>query len=154
MDHLREVIIPAGHDSANESADEEIEMPDRLSIRSLRHASEDISVAPLMSIPLLLGERGLDASTVLERIGVEPGIFDDVANRLPFDVAGLNAAFGNALDWRFINIDEFNVGLIVDLVIACLKRHSACPETMVLRDQLFCDSRIVYSLTNLLGDKL
>ena len=63
-------------------------MPDRLSIRSLRHTSEDISVAPLMSIPLLLRERGLDAATVLERIGVEPTVFDDAANRLPFDVAG------------------------------------------------------------------
>jgi 5,10-methenyltetrahydromethanopterin hydrogenase len=87
MDHLREVIR-AGHDSTDQPADEKIKMPDRPSIRSLRHTSEDISVAPLMGIALLLQERGLDASTVLERIGVGPRVFDDAANRLPFDVVG------------------------------------------------------------------
>ena len=41
-----------------------------------------------MSLPLLLREHGLDASSVLERMGVEPTLLDDAANRLPFDVAG------------------------------------------------------------------
>ena len=41
-----------------------------------------------MAIPALLQERGVDASHVLGRVGIDPHVFSDAASWLPFDVVG------------------------------------------------------------------
>lgn len=51
-------------------------------------ASKDISVAPLLAIPGLLLELGVDASSVLKRVGIHPRALDQSGNRLPYDVVG------------------------------------------------------------------
>src|SRR6185503_18176725 len=86
------------------------------------------------------------------RDGVEPGRVDDDVE-LVFLPVGLNATFRHTLDRRLVDIDELDVGLIEDFVVAVLERRPARAETVVLRDEPFGDNRIVHTLTNLLRDK-
>lgn len=60
----------------------------RTSSRRLLYASEDVSVAPLLVIPSLLRELGVEPAAVLERTGIERRALNDPANRLPFSQAG------------------------------------------------------------------
>jgi AraC-like DNA-binding protein len=60
----------------------------KASARSVLYASEDISVAPLLAIPPLLRELGVDPATVFKRVGIDPRALSDTANRLPFGLAG------------------------------------------------------------------
>lgn len=54
----------------------------------LRH-SEDLWVAPLLSITPLLHEFGIDERAVLRRAGIHPDMLGDPLNRLPFGTASL-----------------------------------------------------------------
>jgi len=48
----------------------------------------DVRVGPLMSIPGLLAERGVDPATVLERAGLDAHLFDDSEHRVSFAALG------------------------------------------------------------------
>jgi AraC-like DNA-binding protein len=48
----------------------------------------DVRVGPLMPIPLLLAERGIDPAAVLERTGLPAQLFDDPENRVSFATLG------------------------------------------------------------------
>src|SRR5512138_600780 len=69
-----------------------LSLPGRASIRTssrrLLYASEDVSVAPLLVIPSLLRELGVEPASVLERTGIERRALSDPTNRLPFSLAG------------------------------------------------------------------
>ena len=47
-----------------------------------------MSVAPLLVIPPLLRELGVEPASVFKRVGIDQAAFTDVANRLPFDRVG------------------------------------------------------------------
>lgn len=60
----------------------------RTSSRRVLYASEDVSVAPLLVVPSLLRELGVEPASVLERVGIDRHTLNDPANRLPFSLAG------------------------------------------------------------------
>ena len=70
------------------------------------------------------------------RDGVKTGRINDNVE-FTLDVARLNPTIGDALDRCFIDVDEFDVGLVVDLVVTCFERHPAGPKPMALGNQLF-----------------
>ena len=51
-------------------------------------ASRDVRVAPLLPIPFLLREHGLDPSLVLAQVGLDIRLFDDPENRVSFSDLG------------------------------------------------------------------
>src|SRR5215472_965371 len=79
-------------------------------------------------------------------------IDDDV--EFVFCVARLDAGRGDALDRRLVDVDELDVRLVIDLVVAAFERHSAGAETVVLRDQLLGDLRILDPLADLARDEI
>src|ERR1051325_6076940 len=84
---------------------------------------------------------------------VEPGrINDDV--EFVVAVAGLNAGCGDALNRRLVDIDELDVGLVVDFVIPGFEGYAAGAEAVVFRDQLLRRNRVLDALADFLGDKL
>ncbi len=48
----------------------------------------DVRVGPLMPIPALLAERGIDPASVLERVGLDVRLFDDPEHRVSFYALG------------------------------------------------------------------
>jgi hypothetical protein len=84
---------------------------------------------------------------------VEPGRVDDDVEFV-LGVAGLDAGRGDALDRRLVDVDQLDVGLVVDLEIAALERHAAGAEAVVLRDQLLGDSRVLDPLADLARDEI
>jgi AraC-like DNA-binding protein len=48
----------------------------------------DVRVGPLLSIPALLADRGLDPADVLAKVGLAPRLFEDPENRVSFDALG------------------------------------------------------------------
>jgi len=60
----------------------------RLPASRVLHASDDISVAPLLVIPSLLQELGVEPAPVFERAGIDQRVLAAAANRLPFGLAG------------------------------------------------------------------
>jgi hypothetical protein len=66
-------------------------------------------------------------------------------------VRGLDAVCHDAGDGSLLQVDEIDVGLIVRLEVAALKRYSLCSKPMVLGDETVRRLRIVHSLTNLLS---
>ena len=53
-----------------------------------RGAYGDVRVGPLLSIPSLLSEHGLDPSFVLAQVGLDVRLFDDPENRVSFGALG------------------------------------------------------------------
>ena len=60
----------------------------------------------------------------------------------------------DALDRRLVDVDQFDVGLVIDLEVAALERHPAGAEAVIFRDQLFGDGRILDPLADLAGEKV
>lgn len=48
----------------------------------------DVRVGPLMAIPVLLAERGIDPARLLERVGLDADLFDDPEHRVSFAALG------------------------------------------------------------------
>ena len=48
----------------------------------------DVRVGPLLPVPALLAERGIDPVQVLAKVGLDPRLFEDPENRVPFDALG------------------------------------------------------------------
>jgi AraC-like DNA-binding protein len=48
----------------------------------------DVRVGPLRPIPVLLAEHGLDPAQLLGSVGLDPRLFDDPENRVPFRALG------------------------------------------------------------------
>src|SRR5271165_1707439 len=69
-------------------------------------------------------------------------------------VAGLDAGRRYARDRRLVDVDELDVGLVVDLVVAALERHTAGAKAVVLRDQLLGDGRVLDPLADLARDEI
>ena len=67
---------------------------------------------------------------------------------------GLDAVRGDALDRRLVDVDELDVGLVVDLEVAALERHAAGAEAVVLRDQLLGHGRVLDALADLARDEI
>src|SRR5207237_7369186 len=84
---------------------------------------------------------------------VETGRVDDNVE-LVLGRAGLDAGQGNAFDRRFGDVDQLDVGLVVDLEVAAFERHAAGAEAMIFRDQLLGDRRILDPLTDLARDEI
>ena len=53
-----------------------------------RDAYRDVRVGPLLAIPPLLSEHGLDPALVLAQVGLDARLFDDPENRMSFGVLG------------------------------------------------------------------
>jgi AraC-like DNA-binding protein len=49
---------------------------------------EDVRVAPLLAIPVILGEHGVDPAGVLATVGLDARLFDDPENRVSFGDLG------------------------------------------------------------------
>ena len=60
----------------------------------------------------------------------------------------------DALDRRFLDVDQLHVGLVVDLVVLGLERHAARAEAMVLGDQLLGHRLVFHALADLAGDEV
>src|SRR6185503_7238751 len=74
--------------------------------------------------------------------GVEAGgVDDDVELELP--AADLEASPRDPLDRRVEDADQFDVRLVVDLVVVGLLRNAAGAEAVVLRNQPLRDLRIL-----------
>ena len=52
------------------------------------HANEDLSVAPLLQLPVLLAEFGVDWRDMLHRNGIAPELLADRTNRITLEAAG------------------------------------------------------------------
>jgi AraC-like DNA-binding protein len=48
----------------------------------------DVRVGPLLPVPALLAERGIDPARVLAEVGLDSRLFEDPENRVPFDDLG------------------------------------------------------------------
>src|SRR5205807_4439679 len=77
---------------------------------------------------------------------------DDV--EFVFGIAGPDALGRNALDRRLGDVNELDVGLVVDLEIAALERHPAGAEAVVFRDQLLGDGWILDPLADLAREEI
>ena len=75
-------------------------------------------------------------------------------SRTVFRIAGPDAGRRDALDRRFVDVDQSDVGLVVDLVIVRLERQAAGAEAMVLRDQLVGHRRVLDPLADLARDEI
>src|SRR5580700_871444 len=53
-----------------------------------------------------------------------------------------------------VDVDDLDVGLVVDLEVAALERHASGAETVVLRDQLLGRGRVLDALADLAGDEI
>ena len=52
------------------------------------HANEDLSVAPMLQLPALLAEFGVDWRDMLRRNGIAPELLADRTNRITLEAAG------------------------------------------------------------------
>ena len=121
-----------------------------------REGSRDVRVAPLLAMPTLLREHGVDPALVLAQVGLDPRLFDDPENRVSAGAIGrlLDTSvkltgcphFGLLVGQRF-NLDSLGV-------LGTLMRN--CPT---LRDalrlaalHLELHDRSAVSLTLNLGD--
>ena len=52
------------------------------------HANEDLSVAPMLQLPALLAEFGVDWRNMLRRSGIDPALLADRTNRITLEAAG------------------------------------------------------------------
>src|SRR6202048_1024118 len=108
-------------------------------------------------LPFFLQRRSIDPADVdtVEGAGdgVEAGrVNDDV--EFVLGVAGLDADRRDAFDRRLGDVDQFDIGLVVDLEVAAFERHAAGAEAVVLRDQLLGDRRVLDALADLAGDEI
>src|SRR4051812_41248456 len=106
----------------------------------VRKALDENAEIGLRSIlPLVLQPASVDAADVdaVETAGdrVEASGVDDDIERV-LGIAGLDAGGRNALDRRLVDIDQFDIRLVVDLVVAGLERHAAGAEAVVLWNQI------------------
>src|SRR3954447_8798173 len=110
------------------------------------------SILPLVLQPASVDAADIDAvETAGDRVEAS-GVDDDIERVL--SVACLDAVGRDAPDRRLVDIDQFNIGLVVDLVVAGFERHAASAEAVVLRDQLLGYSRILDALPDLARDKI
>src|SRR5258708_4118088 len=83
--------------------------------------------------PLLLEPHGADAAYVdpVEGAGdgVEAGRVDDDVERA-LAVSSPNAARGDALDRRLVDVDQLDVRLVVDVVVSAFEGYPTCPEAV------------------------
>src|SRR5262249_6999041 len=84
---------------------------------------------------------------------VKPGRVDDDVKRV-FVVAGLHTGRGDALDRGLVDVDQLDVGLVVNLVVATLERHAAGAKAVVFWDQLFGDRRVLDPLADFSREKI
>src|SRR3984893_10801955 len=108
-------------------------------------------------LPFFLQRRSIDAPDVdaVETAGdrVEAGrVNDDV--EFVLGAAGLDAGRGDAFDRRLGDVDQLDVGLVVDLEVAAFERYPAGAEAMIFRDQLLGDDRVLNPLADLAGDEI
>src|SRR5262249_34926897 len=107
--------------------------------------------------PLLLQRRSIDPADVdtVEGAGdrVKAGRVDDDVERV-FGVAGLDAGWGDAFDWRLGDVDQLDVGLVVDLEVAAFERHAAGAKAVVFRDQPLGYDRVFDALADLAGNEI
>jgi hypothetical protein len=73
--------------------------------------------------------------------GVKAGGGDD-DGKIALGVAGFDAGLGNALDWGFADIDEFDIGLVVGFEIVGFHWHAARAEAVALGDELSRDNLV------------
>src|SRR6516225_2922648 len=124
-------------------------------VREAVHQDAEKGLRPVL--PLLLQRHPVHAADVdaIEGAGdrVETGrVNDDV--ELVFAITGFDARRGDALDRRLVDVDQLDVGLVVDLEIAAFERHAAGAEAMIIRDQPFGDDWILDALTGLACDEI
>src|ERR1700756_4105660 len=123
-------------------------------VRKTLHQNAEIGLRAVF--PHLLEPDAVDAAYIDPVKGardrVETGRVDDDVERV-LALAGPNAAPRDALDRRFVEVDQFDVRLVVDLVISGFERHPARAEAVVLRDQLFGDNPVMDALADLARDK-
>src|SRR5258705_3851327 len=67
--------------------------------------------------------------------GVEAGRIDDDVERV-FPVAGSDALRRDAFDRHFVDVDQLDIILVVDLIIKSLERQPSGAKTVIFRDQL------------------
>jgi AraC-like DNA-binding protein len=48
----------------------------------------EFNIGPIRTVPMALRAAGVDPATVLRRLGLDPGLFEDERNRLPFQQGG------------------------------------------------------------------
>ena len=124
-------------------------------VRETFHQYAEIGLRAVF--PQILQPHAVDAADVdaIKGAGdrVKPSRVDDDVE-IVFGVAGLDAVRRDALDRRLVDVDEFDVGLIVNLVIPGFERHPAGAEAMVLRDQLFGDHGVFNALADLARDEV
>src|SRR4030095_1487740 len=108
-------------------------------------------------LPLLLERHPVDPADVdaVEGTGdrVETGRVDDDVE-LVLGVASLDAGRGDALNRRLVEVDQLDVGLVIDLEIAAFERYAARAEAVIFRDQLLGDHRIRDPLADLAREKI
>src|SRR5216683_1815505 len=108
-------------------------------------------------LPFFLQQHPIDAPDIdaVETAGdrIEAGrVNDDV--EFVLGVAGLDAGRSDALDRRLGDVDQLDVGLVVDLEVAAFERYPAGAEAVVFRDQLFGDRRVLDAPADLAGDEI
>lgn len=59
-----------------------------LRLESRLGCAEDLRVQPLLGVPALLREFGIDPGAALERVGIDPRVFLDPEQRVPFEQVG------------------------------------------------------------------
>src|SRR5262249_52271229 len=69
-------------------------------------------------------------------------------------IAGFDTGRSDALNRRLVDVDELDVGLVVDLEVAAFERHAAGAEAVVLRDQLLGHRRVLDPLVDLARDEI
>src|SRR5205814_1400979 len=152
--------IGAVFGSAREVAEPRMRAHDHHHVREAVHQDPEKGLRAVP--PLLLQRHPIDPADVnaveAARDPVETGRVDDDVE-LVFGIAGpdapgLNPFGGDALDRRFGDVDELDVGLVVDLEVAAFERHTAGPETVIFRDQLLRDRRVLDALTDLARDEI
>src|SRR6185312_6155411 len=110
------------------------------------------TIAPLVLQAAVVHSPYIDAvETAGDR--VEAGRVDDEVECI-FGIAGAYARGRNALDRSFVDIDQLDVGLVIDLEIMRLQRDAAGAEAVVLRDQLVGHRGVLYALTDLARDEV
>ena len=107
--------------------------------------------------PVVLQAAAVDAADIHRVIGagqrIEAGGIDD---HVEFALARARADTGgrDALDRCLVEIDQFDIRLVVDLVVARLQRQASGAEAVVFRDELLGGCRVFHPLTNLACDEV
>ena len=107
--------------------------------------------------PVVLQAAAVDAADIHRVIGagqrIEAGGIND---HVEFALAGARADTGgrDALDRCLVQIDQLDIRLVVDLVVARLQRQASGAEAVVFRDELFSGCRVFHPLTNLARDEV